>query len=93
MTALLWGPPCVEAWVRKGDMGASLVAQDDKETVCNAGDLGLIPRLGRSLGWRREWLLTPVFLPGEFHGQRRLAGYSPWGCKKPDTTELLILTN
>ena len=29
--------------------------------------------------WRREGLPTPVFLPGEFHGQRSLANYSPWG--------------
>ena len=34
-----------------------------------------------------EWLPTPVLLPGEFHGQRSLAGYSPWGHKKSDTTE------
>ena len=32
-------------------------------------------------------LLTPEFLPGEFHGQRSLAGYSPWGHKESDTTE------
>ena len=32
--------------------------------------------------WRRKQLPTPVFLPGELHGQRRLAGYSPWGCKR-----------
>ena len=32
--------------------------------------------------WRREWQPTLVFLPGEFHGQRSLAGYSPWGCKR-----------
>ena len=32
---------------------------------------------------------TPVFLPGEFHGQRSLAGYSPWGPKELDMTELL----
>ena len=31
--------------------------------------------------WRREWLSTPVFLPGEFHGHRSLANYSLWGCK------------
>ena len=42
--------------------------------------------------WRREWLPTPVFLPGEFHGQRRLVGYSPWDCKKSDTTERLTLS-
>ena len=38
--------------------------------------------------WRRKWLPTPVFLPGESYGQRSLAGYSPWGCKESDTTEL-----
>ena len=37
-------------------------------------------------------LLTPVFLPGESHGQRNLAGYSPWGCKELDTTEQLSMT-
>ena len=43
--------------------------------------------------WRREWLPTPVLLPGEFHGQRRLAGYSPWGLKGLDLTEQLTLTS
>ena len=33
------------------------------------------------------------FLPGEFHGQRSLAGYSPWGCKESDTTERLTHTH
>ena len=42
--------------------------------------------------WRREWLPTSVFLPGEFHGQRSLEGYSPWGCKASDMTERLSLT-
>ena len=41
------------------------------------------------ISWRRNWQPTPVFLPGEFHGQRSLAGYSPWGCKESDTTEQL----
>ena len=49
----------------------------------------------RSLGWedpwRREWQLTPVFLPGESHGQRSLAGYSPWSSTESDTTEQLTL--
>ena len=43
----------------------------------------------RKISWRREWLPTPVFLPGEFHGQRSLAGYSPWEDEQSDTTELL----
>ena len=50
-----------------------------------------IPGVGKIL-WRRDRLPTPVFLPGEFHGQRNLAGYSPWGCKKLDTTEWLSLS-
>ena len=45
----------------------------------------------QSLGWedslRRERPPTPVFLPGEFHGQRSLVGYSPWGCKALDMPE------
>ena len=36
----------------------------------------------RKISWRREWLPTPVLLPEEFHGQRSLAGYSPWGHKE-----------
>ena len=41
----------------------------------------------RKILWRREWQPTPVFLPGESHGQRSLAGYSPGGCKELDVTE------
>ena len=36
---------------------------------------------------RRTWQPTAVFLPGESHGQRSLAGYSPWDCKESDMTE------
>ena len=56
------------------------------KTACNAEDLGSIPGSGRSLGAGKEWLPTPAFLPGEFHGQRSLAGYSPWGRKEWATT-------
>ena len=58
-----------------------------KESSRNAGDLGSIPGLGRSPG--KGKLPTLVFWPGEFHGQRSLAGYSPWGRKESDTTEQL----
>ena len=47
-----------------------------KESTCNAGDSGLFPGL-RRFPWRRKWQATSVFLPGESHGQRSLAGYSP----------------
>ena len=43
--------------------------------------------------WRREWLPTPVFLPGEVRGQRSLAGYSPRGHKESHTTEQLTLSD
>ena len=60
---------------------------DGKEYACNAGDLVSIPGLRRSPGEGNGNPLTPVFLPGEFHGQRRLVGYSPWYHKESDTTE------
>ena len=41
----------------------------------------------RKIPWRRKWQPTPVFLPGEFHGQRNLVGYSPWGHKDSDIAE------
>ena len=45
----------------------------------------------RKIPWRREWLPTPIFLPGEFHRQRHLMGYSPWSHKELDMTERLTL--
>ena len=56
------------------------MAQTIKKSTCNVGDLGSIPGFGREP--------TPVFWPGEFHGQRSLAGYySPWGHKELDMIE------
>ena len=49
-------------------------------------------RLTLSQYWRRKWQPTPVPLPGKFHGQRSLLGYSPWGCKESDMTEWLTHT-
>ena len=43
----------------------------------------------RKIPWRRAWQPTPIFLPGESHGQRSLEGYRPWGCKELDTAEWL----
>ena len=62
-----------------------------KNLLASAGDLrdvGSIPELGK-IPWRRTRQPTPVFLLGESHGRRRLAGCSPWGCKEPDMTERL----
>ena len=57
--------------------------------VKNAGDnkrYRFHPWVGK-IPWRRAWQPTPVFLPGESHGQRSLAGYSPWGDKESDSSE------
>ena len=60
---------------------------DGKESACNTGDLGSIPRLERSPGGGHGKPI-PIFLPGESpHGQKSLAGYSPWGGKALDVTE------
>ena len=56
---------------------------DGQESACNAefdSSVGKVP-------WKREWLATLVFLPGEFHGQRSLAGYGPWVHKELDMAE------
>ena len=72
-----WGPIKLYLWMLTGfpdDSGG-------KESSCNGFDpwVGKIPQ-------RREWQRTPVFLPGKFHEERSLAGYSSWGRKELDTT-------
>ena len=60
-------------------MGFPGGSDGEKKSACNAA---------RKIPWRKEWLPILVFLPGEFHGQRRLEGYSP---QKSDTTDRLTL--
>ena len=47
-----------------------------------------VQSLGREDPLEKEMATTPVFLPGKSHGQRRLVGYSPWGGKESDTSEV-----
>ena len=61
---------------------------DSKESACSAGDKGSIPRLERSTGGLRGNPLQYSCLEN-FHGQRSLSGYSPWGRKELETTEQL----
>ena len=61
-----------------------------KESTCQCRSCGFHPWVGKIPWWRRAWQPTPVFLPGEFHGQRSLVDHSPWGCKESDTTEHAI---
>ena len=75
--------------IYKSALVGFLDGSDGRESACSTGDLSLIPGLGRSRRSsqeipqprRRKQQPTPVFLPGESHGQRSLAGYSPWGCR------------
>ena len=63
---------------------ASQVALVVKILPANTGDVGSIPGSGRPSGAGNG---TLVFFPGRIHGQRSLAGYSPWGLQESDTTE------
>ena len=58
-----------------------------KNLPINAGDVRDMVSIPDKIPWRKTWQPTPVFLPGESHGQRRLVSYSPWSCKELDTTE------
>ena len=59
---------------------------DSKESACKAGDLGLIPGLGRSPGGGHGNALQYSCLENS-HGQRSLVGYSPWGGRELDTAK------
>ena len=63
------------------------VAKNPTANPGDAGDGGLIT--GQEAPLEKEMAPTPVLLPGESHGQRGLAGYSPWGHEKSGTTERL----
>ena len=57
-----------------------LVVKDPPANARDVKRLTLDPWVGK-IPWRKAWQPTPVFLPGESHGQRSLLGYSPWGAK------------
>ena len=59
---------------------------DSEESTCNAGELASIPELAKSPGGGHSNPLQCSFRENP-HGQRSLAGYSPWGCKESNTTE------
>ena len=63
-----------------------LVVKNLPSNARDTRDADSIPWV-RKIPWRRAWQLTPVFLPGESHGQRSLACYGPYGPKELDTTE------
>ena len=70
-SACRWGFP-------RGSSGKEPACQ------CKRHKIGGFDPWVRRIPWRRAWQPSPVFLPGESHGQRSLAVYSPWDRKEPD---------
>ena len=66
------------------------IPSDSKESAYNPRDPDMLSGSEDSL---EKGMATPVFLPGEFHEQRRLVGYSPWCCRELDMTEQLTLSH
>ena len=72
---IFWAPKSLQMVTAAMKLNSSV----GKSSACNVGDPGSIPGSGRSPGEGNS--NTPVFLPGESHGQRSLTGYSPWDSK------------
>ena len=92
----IFKPQHSDMWLQHQTILSSLQSRDfnfacDKESACNAGDSGSISG-SEKIPWRRKQQPTPLFLPGELHGQRSLVGYSPWGYKELDRTERLTFS-
>ena len=90
---ILW--ICLSPPWRKGfDLGHTWMAQffpggsDGRELICNPGDHDA--SLVKKISWWREWQPSLVFLAGELHGQRSLAGYSPWAHKESEQLTLSL---
>ena len=75
-------------WVAAGSAGKEPACQCRRCKTCLDRE---DPWIGR-ICWRWEWQPTPTFLPGDFHGQRSLVGYSPWCHEELDTTRGLTLS-
>ena len=83
-----WTPP-VLTWLNCQEPQGFPGGASGNEPTCQCRRCkrhGLDPWVGK-IPRKRQWQPTLVFLPGEFHGQRSLVGYSPWCCKESDTTE------
>ena len=86
---LAWRIPWTEEPGGPQSMGSQRVRRDwgTIKSIClQFGRPRFNPWVGK-ISWRRKWQPTPVFLPGESHGQGSPAGYSPWDPQESDTTE------
>ena len=73
----------ITSWQIEREKVGFLGGTSDKESTCQCRKLKRCwfnPWVGK-ISWRRKWQPTPVFSPGKSHGQRSLAGYSPWDRK------------
>ena len=93
MSCLRWlcpsRPPPIQLTNRRTNWVGFTDGSDGKESAWNVGDPVRSLRQEDPL---EKGMATPVFLPGEFHRQRSLVGYSLWTCKESDTTERLTLS-
>ena len=69
----------------------SFTSGSDDKNLPPMQETGIRSWVGK-IPWRRQWQPTPIFLPGEFHGQRSLVGYSAWVCKESGVTEQLTFS-
>ena len=69
------------------------ITQVSKRCSSSNGKASIYLLLEKQETWRRNWKCAPVFLPGEFHRQRSLVGYSLWSCKESGITEQLTHTD
>ena len=88
--ATILGPAWLQFWRYHFPAGykAALVVKNPPANAGRCQGRQLHPWV-RKILWKRARQPTPVFLPGESHGQRSLVGYSPRGCKESDTTEAI----
>ena len=82
----MWHKDSRESIYVTGNLRSNYGSSDGKESTCDAGDAGSIPRLGRAPGGGQGNPLQYPCLKNP-HGQRNLVAYSPWGLKESDTTE------
>ena len=85
---MAWGTPLLPHWSWYQIINIVILALVLKNLPANAGDIEMWVRsLGQEDPLEEGMASTPVFLPRESHGQRSLAGHSPWGRRELDTTE------
>ena len=82
----LWEMLNLRPYLRFTKLELALDSKKKKKNLPSMQETCFDPWIG-TIPWRKEWQPTSVFLPGESHGQRTLADFSPWGHEEMDMTE------